>query len=49
MAEDISCAAEEAEEGEEAEAEEGTCTNPEACAAFYEACPDMDPCNVAEE
>ena len=46
MAEDISCATEEAEEGE---AEEESCTNPEACAAFYEACPDMDPCNVAEE
>ncbi len=40
MADEMSCTA---DEGDTSDAD-SSCTNPEACKAYYDACPEMNPC-----
>tara|TARA_Y100001968_G_C19349912_1_gene714080 strand:- start:207 stop:749 length:543 start_codon:yes stop_codon:yes gene_type:complete len=47
MADEMSCKEEEGDDSDDT-ADADTCTNPEACKAFYDACPELDPCTAAE-
>ena len=42
MADEMSCTEEEGDS--DTSDDDDSCTNPEACKAYYEACPEMDPC-----
>ncbi|MBL92318.1 MAG: hypothetical protein CMH56_10985 [Myxococcales bacterium] len=47
MADEMSCKEEEGDDTDDT-ADADTCANPEACKAFYDACPELDPCTATE-